>query len=72
MLIFDVAVVQTIKPPDKAPYRFKLKLDTKRARWPMSALGHKPTYAVQKLMSALPLKATQIADIAGSNRGQST
>jgi hypothetical protein len=39
MLIFDVAVVQTIKPPDKAPYRFKL--DTKRVRWPMSALGQK-------------------------------
>jgi hypothetical protein len=55
MLIFDVAIVQTIKPPDKAPYRFKL--DTKRVRWPMSALGQKQTFAVQKGVSALPPKA---------------
>jgi hypothetical protein len=32
--------------------------------WPMSALGHKWTYAVQKAMSALP----SIADIRGYDR----
>jgi hypothetical protein len=32
--------------------------------WPMSALGHKRTYAVQKAMSALP----SIADIRGYDR----
>ena len=31
----------------------------------MSALGHKRTYALQNVMSALPLKATEIADIRG-------
>ena len=36
----------------------------------MSALGHKPTYAPQKEMSALPLKATEIADIAGPIEGR--
>jgi len=34
----------------------------------MSALGHKQTFAVQQVMSALPLKTTEIADI---NAGQS-
>jgi hypothetical protein len=38
----------------------------------MSALGQKRTFALQKVMSALPLKATEIADIVGSNEGQST
>ena len=39
---------------------------------PMSALGQKQTCASQKAMSALPRKATEIADIEGSDRGQST
>jgi hypothetical protein len=32
-------------------------------RQPMSALGHKPTFALQKAMSALPRIATAKADI---------
>jgi hypothetical protein len=43
MLIFDVTVVQTVKPPDKASYRFRL--DTKGVRWPVSALGQQQTCA---------------------------
>ena len=39
---------------------------------PMSALGQKRTCAPQQGMSALPLKATEIADIVGRNEGQST
>jgi hypothetical protein len=38
----------------------------------MSALGQKQTFASQKGMSALPLKATEMADIVGSDAGQST
>ena len=38
----------------------------------MSALGHKRTCAAQKGMSALPPKATKIADIVGFRRAQST
>jgi len=34
----------------------------------MSALGHKPTYAVQQPMSALPPKATAKADFASLPR----
>jgi hypothetical protein len=37
----------------------------------MSALGHKQTFAVQQVMSALPLKTTEIADIVVSDQGQS-
>ena len=36
----------------------------------MSALGHKQTYALQKAMSALPPKATGIADIGGLIEGR--
>jgi hypothetical protein len=39
----------------------------------MSALGQKQTYALQKAMSALPLRATEIADIMGFRmRGRTT
>jgi hypothetical protein len=46
MLIFDVAIVQTLKPLDKASYG--LSLDTKKVRWPMSALGQKSRYVRRK------------------------
>ena len=36
----------------------------------MSALGHKQTFALQKGMSALPPKATEIADIVDAEEGQ--
>jgi len=36
----------------------------------MSALGQKQTCAVQWAMSALPLKATEIADIVDAEEGQ--
>jgi len=35
----------------------------------MSALGQKQTYAPHKIMSALPPKATEIADMAGMIEG---
>jgi hypothetical protein len=35
----------------------------------MSALGQKPTFAVQQVMSALPLKTTEIVDIVGFRPG---
>jgi hypothetical protein len=38
----------------------------------MSALGHKRTFRAAIVMSALPLKATEIADIVGPDEGQST
>jgi hypothetical protein len=38
----------------------------------MSALGQKATCPSFYFMSALPLKATEIADIVGSDEGQST
>ena len=34
----------------------------------MSALGQKQTFAVQQVMSALPLLATAKADVCGANR----
>ena len=58
MLIFGVAIVQRVKPPDKASYRFRL--DTKRVRWPMSALGQKQTFAMQNVMSALNPKSGHV------------
>jgi hypothetical protein len=36
----------------------------------MSALGQKQTCAAHKLMSALPLKATETADIVVSDEGR--
>jgi hypothetical protein len=36
----------------------------------MSALGQKQTYAVHNSMSALPPKATEIADIVDAEEGQ--
>jgi len=35
----------------------------------MSALGQKQTFALQQVMSALPLKTTEIADIVGFRSG---
>jgi hypothetical protein len=37
--------------------------------WLMSALGQKPTYALQKVMSALPSKADKVAAV---KRGRGT
>ena len=39
---------------------------------PMSALGHKQTFAVHQPMSALPPIAAKIADIVGFRWGQGT
>ena len=47
-------------PQDNASYRFKITLGMGR---PMSALGQKQTYAVQKSMSALPPKADMCSAI---------
>jgi hypothetical protein len=60
MLIFDIAVVQTIKPSLEHPNSREY---CDRSYQPMSALGQNRTFALQYVMSALAPTATAKADI---------
>src|SRR5262245_2965876 len=52
-----------IAPPRLRTGIVSRQLSTRKGGEPMSVLGHKQTYALQKAMSALPLIATTKADI---------
>ncbi|MGB9016792.1 MAG: hypothetical protein WCC77_03910, partial [Pseudolabrys sp.] len=52
---------------EEASYRLKMTLDMGR---PMSALGHERTFALQKVMSALPPKADICSALARVRLGQ--